>query len=148
MTAGCISGVVVRWHSVVAVYLLHVLVPLLQDNIQIYTQFPWALKKNPILNYIGATCTLWPKVAEQSTMGKEIWLPINPMKSSSYEICLQGTQLAHRLSLQHLVVVPRPNVAELVLSVFFFLSTTMVFAVLQMRLPGKNTHVFTLYLDW
>ena len=72
-------------------------------------------------------------------------------KSSSYEICLRGlhlccvllrTRAAHRLSLQHLAAVPKPNIAELMLSFFFFLSTIMVFAAVRTHFPRKNTRLF------
>ena len=50
-----------------------------------------------------------------------------PSQTSSLLSILLRTRSAQRLSSQHVAAVPTPNIAELVPSGFFFLSTTMVF---------------------
>jgi len=54
---------------------------------------------------------------------------------------LLPTRSAQRLSSPHLAAVLRPNLAELVPSVFF-LSTATVFAAVRTNFPKKNTRVY------
>ena len=78
-------------------------------------------------------------------------------KSSSYEICLRGlhlccvllrTRAAHRLSLQHLAAVPKPNIAELVLSVFFFCPQSWFLQRSEHIFPGKTPACLTRSIDY
>jgi len=61
-------------------------------------------------------------------------------RTSSLLSVLLRTRLAHRLSLQHFAAVLMPNIVELVIAFWFFLSTAMVFAAENTFCQEKHQH--------